>query len=218
VSSSIAVYFGTQIIGDANNWPTIVAASSFVGLGVLSTDVYVENGGIGPDGKALEWYINTARFYGQIRNIKIDITAADPGAYVAALHYQVAQATTLENVEIIADSATVSRALNPLYRTTLSPLPCPSYRERRTETLHQRRNKEYTRRMEVVVSCLTSHLREGTLVYVSVVALSILRLADFFFRRWKPAVQCSAIDIQWLQHSCSDHLGLGLGLEEHYSQ
>ncbi len=107
MSSSISIYFGTQIIGDANSWPTIVGASSFVGLGVLSTDVYVDQGGTGPDGNALEWYINTARFYNQIRNLKIDITATNPGAYVAALHYQVAQATTIENVEIIANSATV---------------------------------------------------------------------------------------------------------------
>jgi len=109
VSSSISIYFGTQIIGDANNWPTIKAAPSFVGLGVLSTDVYVANGGTGPDGNALEWYINTARFYGQIRNLRVDITKTDPGAYVAALHYQVAQATTIENVELIANSATVRR-------------------------------------------------------------------------------------------------------------
>ncbi|KAK4031703.1 putative LysM domain-containing protein [Parachaetomium inaequale] len=111
VSSSISVYFGTQMIGDANNWPTIVAASSYVGLGVLSTDVYVDNGGNGPDGNALEWYINTARFYGQIRNLRIDITRTDPGAYVAALHYQVAQATTIENVEIIADSGTTQQGI-----------------------------------------------------------------------------------------------------------
>ncbi|KAL2131840.1 hypothetical protein VTI74DRAFT_4554 [Chaetomium olivicolor] len=97
VSSSISVYFGTQIIGDANNWPTIVAAPSFVGLGVLSTDVYVENGGVGPDGNALKWYINTACFYGQIRNLRIDITKIDPGAYVAALHYQTQQGMFAEN-------------------------------------------------------------------------------------------------------------------------
>ncbi len=111
MSSSINVYFGTQIIGDANNWPTIVGAPSFIGLGLLSTDVYIENGGQGPDGGALEWYINTARFYSQIRNIKVDITATNPGAYISALHYQVGQATTLENVELIANSATVSLCL-----------------------------------------------------------------------------------------------------------
>ncbi|KAH7035830.1 pectate lyase superfamily protein-domain-containing protein, partial [Microdochium trichocladiopsis] len=113
VSKSISVVFGTQIIGDANNMPTIVASSSYIGLGVLSTDVYVENGGVGPDGGALQWYVNTARFYGQIRNIKIDITATDPGAYVAAMHYQVAQATTAENIVIEAKAGTV----NTLWQT-----------------------------------------------------------------------------------------------------
>jgi hypothetical protein len=85
-----------------------VASPSFIGLGVLSTNVYVENGGAGPDGLSLEWYVNTARFYSQIRNLRVDITAADPNANVAALHYQVAQATTIENVELIAKTGTVS--------------------------------------------------------------------------------------------------------------
>jgi hypothetical protein len=109
VSSSISLYFGTQLIGDANSWPIIKAASSFVGLGVLSTDVYVPDGGTGPDGNAAEWYINTARFFSQIRNVRVDITATDPNAYVCAIHYQVAQATSIQNVELIATTGTVSR-------------------------------------------------------------------------------------------------------------
>lgn len=40
--------------------PTIKAAASFVGLGVITTDVYIPNGGTGADGDAAEWYINTA--------------------------------------------------------------------------------------------------------------------------------------------------------------
>ncbi|KAL4893184.1 pectate lyase superfamily protein-domain-containing protein [Aspergillus ambiguus] len=105
VSSSIQVIFGTQLVGDPLNKPTILAASTFVGLGVLSTDYYVPNGGNGADGGALEWYINTASFYRQIRNFKIDITATDQGAYVAAIHYQVAQATSLQFVDIVASTA-----------------------------------------------------------------------------------------------------------------
>jgi hypothetical protein len=127
VSSSIEVLFGTQLVGDPLNKPTILASSTFVGLGVLSTDYYVPNGGNGPDGNALEWYINTvgtyailfiedrssdgtvfrfqSSFYRQIRNFKIDITATDQGAYVAAIHYQVAQATSLQFVDIIASTA-----------------------------------------------------------------------------------------------------------------
>lgn len=108
ISRSIPLFFGTQIIGDAINRPTLVAVEDFVGLGVLSTDVYVPNGGTGPDGGSLEWYINTARFYSQIRNINIDITRTNVNNYVAALHYQVAQATTIENVGFTAKRDTVS--------------------------------------------------------------------------------------------------------------
>ena len=77
VSSILALPFGTQVIGDANNWPTIKAARRFVGLGVLSTDEYT-GGGNGTDGLALEYYINTANFYRQIRNLRIDITELVP--------------------------------------------------------------------------------------------------------------------------------------------
>ncbi|KAI9374086.1 pectate lyase superfamily protein-domain-containing protein [Aspergillus egyptiacus] len=109
VSSTIKVLFGTQIIGDASNWPTIKAASSFVGLGVLSTNEYI--GGIGPDGKDAQYYVNTARFYSQIRNLRIDITSTDPNAYVCAIHYQVAQATSLQEVELIARTGTTQQGI-----------------------------------------------------------------------------------------------------------
>ncbi|KLU87058.1 hypothetical protein MAPG_06063 [Magnaporthiopsis poae ATCC 64411] len=111
VSSTLKLNFGTQLIGDANDWPRIVASSSFVGLGVLSTDIYTENGGNGPDGNPLQWYINTARFYSQIRNLRVDITATDPEAYICAVHYQVAQATTIENVELIAKTGTTQQGM-----------------------------------------------------------------------------------------------------------
>ncbi|KAJ0271070.1 hypothetical protein CBS470a_013331 [Colletotrichum nupharicola] len=110
VSSPIIVYFGTQMIGDANGRPTIKAAASFVGLGVLSTDVYMGDGA-GADGKDNEWYVNTASFYRQIRNFKIDITSTDPNAYVCALHYQVAQATSLQFVELIAKTGTTQQGI-----------------------------------------------------------------------------------------------------------
>ncbi|KAF4548363.1 Glucan 1,3-beta-glucosidase-like protein 1 [Elsinoe fawcettii] len=105
VSSTIETHYGTQFIGDAISRPVIKAAASFIGLGVISTDKYVENGGIGADGNAKQWYINTANFYRQIRNFVIDITATDQGAYVAGLHYQVAQATSLQFVEFRCSTA-----------------------------------------------------------------------------------------------------------------
>ncbi|KAL2850737.1 pectate lyase superfamily protein-domain-containing protein [Aspergillus pseudoustus] len=99
------VYFppGTYLLSTtirAISWPTIRAASSFVELGVLSTNEYA--GGIGLDGGDAEYYVNTARFYSQIRNLRIDITSTDPNAYVCAIHYQVAQATSLQDMKLIA--------------------------------------------------------------------------------------------------------------------
>jgi hypothetical protein len=102
VSGSIISYYDTQLIGDPNDIPSIKAASTFVGLGVISTDVYVPNGGTGSSGLAAEWYINTSNFYRQTRNFNIDITAPDQSAYVAAIHYQVSQATSLYNIAFIA--------------------------------------------------------------------------------------------------------------------
>ncbi|KFY31396.1 hypothetical protein V493_01147 [Pseudogymnoascus sp. VKM F-4281 (FW-2241)] len=102
VSSTVPLPFGTQVIGDAINRPTIVASPSFVGLGVLSTDEYTGTGGVGIDGGDPEYYVNTANFYRQLRNIVIDITQITQGTVVTCLHYQVAQATSLQNVELVA--------------------------------------------------------------------------------------------------------------------
>ena len=85
----------------ANCLPTILASGNFIGLGVLSTDEYT-GGGTGEDGGDQQWFVNTANFYRQIRNLRIDITATPAEQQVAGLHYQVAQATSLQNVEIIA--------------------------------------------------------------------------------------------------------------------
>jgi hypothetical protein len=58
VSTTIPLPFGTQVIGDANNRPLLMAAPSFIGLGVLSTDEYT-----GGEGGSQQWFINTANFY-----------------------------------------------------------------------------------------------------------------------------------------------------------
>jgi hypothetical protein len=44
-------------------------------------------------------YLNTNNFLRNIRNFKMDITRTDPTAYVCAIHWQVAQGTSLENIE-----------------------------------------------------------------------------------------------------------------------
>lgn len=61
-----------------------------------------------PDRAAI---VNTGRFYSQIRNFVIDITRTDPNAYVCAIHYQVAQATSLQDVELVAKTGTTQQGM-----------------------------------------------------------------------------------------------------------
>ncbi|KAK2846374.1 hypothetical protein FQN49_005788 [Arthroderma sp. PD_2] len=93
VSTSIIQYYNTQFLGDPYDYPTILAASSFVGLGVFSSNVYHEGG------NGSEWYLNTNNFLRSIKNFKMDIRRTDPNAYICGIHWQVAQATSLENIE-----------------------------------------------------------------------------------------------------------------------
>ncbi|CAF3635715.1 unnamed protein product [Fusarium graminearum] len=91
VSGSVIQYYNTQFLGDPINVPTILAASSFVGLGVFTSNKYVDDD--------VGWYLNTANFLRSIKNFKIDIRLTDVKAYVCAIHWQVAQASSLENIE-----------------------------------------------------------------------------------------------------------------------
>ncbi|CAG8905451.1 unnamed protein product [Penicillium egyptiacum] len=91
VSSPIIQYYNTEFLGDPLNVPTILAAPSFVGLGVITSDVYVSDDE--------EWYVNQNNFLRSVRNFKIDIRQTDTSAYICAIHWQVAQGTSLENIE-----------------------------------------------------------------------------------------------------------------------
>ncbi|KAK6535009.1 hypothetical protein TWF281_006307 [Arthrobotrys megalospora] len=99
VSSSIIQYYHTQFIGNPLNRPIIKASASFVGLGVVSSNVYIEGG------NGASWYIPQSNFLRQIRNFVIDITSAPKDKEIAALHWQVAQATSLQNIKFIMSTA-----------------------------------------------------------------------------------------------------------------
>ncbi|KAF2793031.1 glycoside hydrolase family 55 protein [Melanomma pulvis-pyrius CBS 109.77] len=103
VSSSIVQYYYTQFVGNPNDRAVIKAASSFVGLGVISSDVYT--GVKNPDGSDGEWYINQSNFLRQIRNIVIDISNIPANMGPAGLHWQVGQATSLQNMEFIQNNS-----------------------------------------------------------------------------------------------------------------
>ncbi|KAH6721002.1 hypothetical protein BKA61DRAFT_649866 [Leptodontidium sp. MPI-SDFR-AT-0119] len=58
------------MIGTSNSFPVIRAAASFLGLGVITSNVYY------PEGESEEWYIEQSNFYRQIRYFTIDISQA----------------------------------------------------------------------------------------------------------------------------------------------
>ena len=97
ITYSIIMWYFTQLVGDAINPPTILVNSTFninqgtyPGLAALDSDVYI------PAGGGSEWYANQNNFYRQVRNFVIDMTNAPLTA--AGIHWQVAQATSLQNI------------------------------------------------------------------------------------------------------------------------
>jgi glucan 1,3-beta-glucosidase len=91
VSRPIVQYYYTQFIGNPQNLPVIKAAANFQGIAVLDTDPYIPGGG------GAQWYTNQNNFFRQIRNFVVDITAM-PISSGAGIHWQVAQATSLQNI------------------------------------------------------------------------------------------------------------------------
>jgi glucan 1,3-beta-glucosidase len=92
VSSPIIQYYYTQFIGDAVTTPTIQAAPEFSGIAVIDSDPYI------PNGWGAQWYTNQNNFFRQIRNFVIDISGM-PETSGWGIHWQVAQATSLQNIE-----------------------------------------------------------------------------------------------------------------------
>ena len=88
VSAPIVQYYYTQLVGDAITLPTLKASASFVGIAVVDSDPYV-NGD--------NWYTNQNNFFRQVRNFVIDLTSM-PATAGAGIHWQVAQATSLQNI------------------------------------------------------------------------------------------------------------------------
>lgn len=91
VSAPIIQYYYTQFVGDALNVPTLLALPSFEGLAVVDTDPYI------PGGDGAQWYTNQNNFYRQMRNFIVDLTQM-PEDKGAGIHWQVAQATSLQNI------------------------------------------------------------------------------------------------------------------------
>jgi len=89
VSSPIIQYYYTQLVGDAVTVPTLKALSNFQGIAVIDSDPYGDGG--------VNWYTNQNNFFRQVRNFVIDLTGL-PASTGSGIHWQVAQATSLQNI------------------------------------------------------------------------------------------------------------------------
>ena len=89
IHAPIIMEYYTQLIGDANNLPILKATANFSGIALLDADPYGMYG--------VNWYINQNNFFRQVRNFVIDITGIS-GNTGAGIHWQVAQATSLQNI------------------------------------------------------------------------------------------------------------------------
>jgi hypothetical protein len=89
VSAPIIQYYYTQLVGDAVNMPTLKAAPNFAGIAVIDSDPY--------DNTGANWYTNQNNFFRQVRNFNIDLTGL-PKTTGTGIHWQVAQATSLQNI------------------------------------------------------------------------------------------------------------------------
>ncbi|KAI8615101.1 pectate lyase superfamily protein-domain-containing protein [Chytriomyces sp. MP71] len=87
VSSPLLQYYYTFMVGDANQLPILKASPSFSGMAVIDADVYLPGG--------INWFTNQNNFFREIKNFRIDLTAA-PNA--VGVHWQVSQATSLQNI------------------------------------------------------------------------------------------------------------------------
>ncbi|KAK6330900.1 hypothetical protein TWF718_003098 [Orbilia javanica] len=102
ISKPIFQHYYTQFIGNPNDRPILKATANFKGIALIDSDFYI------PGGDGAQWYINQSNFFRQIRNLILDITAMPPmvrdgdSAWMpTALHWQVAQATSLQNIHFI---------------------------------------------------------------------------------------------------------------------
>lgn len=89
VSRPLIPMYYTHMVGDLHTPPTIKASGSFAGMAVIDANPY--------DNEGNNAWTNQNNFFRQIRNFVIDLTALPPSTGTG-IHWQVAQATSLQNI------------------------------------------------------------------------------------------------------------------------
>ena len=102
ISKPIVMPYYTQVIGDAINLPVIKGSPAFEGIALIDSNPYIP-GVSNPDGSGINFYTNQNNFFRQVRNFIVDMTSMpevnpDGVSGPAGIHWQVAQATSLQNI------------------------------------------------------------------------------------------------------------------------
>ena len=94
MSSSIIVFYETQLIGNPNCLPILKASSDFSSppgiIGIIDGDPYDSSGHLG--------FLSTNTFYRQVRNFIIDMTSFPASRLIRGIHWPTGQATSLQNI------------------------------------------------------------------------------------------------------------------------
>ncbi|KAL8276347.1 hypothetical protein RQP46_011272 [Phenoliferia psychrophenolica] len=104
ISKPIIAYYYTTLLGDAKNPPTLTMSASFSNDGTgynaaIEADPYV------PNGYGANYWTNQNNFFRSVRNFIIDTTRVPPGTQAVGIHWQVAQATSLQDLTIKMSAA-----------------------------------------------------------------------------------------------------------------
>ena len=92
ISPSLLPAYFTQMIGDAQNPPTLKATANFAGFGLIDGNHYYSEN--------LNW-ISTNVFYRQVRNFVLDTTNIPPRTAATGMHWPTSQATSILNVKFV---------------------------------------------------------------------------------------------------------------------
>lgn len=90
VSKPIVMLYYTQLVGNAKIRPVLAASADFKGMAVVDSNPYNDSG--------VPIWTNQNNFFRQVRNFEIDLNAM-PETAGAGIHWQVAQATSLQNIK-----------------------------------------------------------------------------------------------------------------------
>lgn len=90
ISRPVIMYYNSAFIGNHNNLPILRATRDFAGIGLLDSNPYIQYND--------QYYQNQNNMWRQVKNFVFDLRDAPPTNVVHGIHWQIAQATSLQNL------------------------------------------------------------------------------------------------------------------------